>query len=393
MIERLFELLIAFLPIFAVYISPIPGVDLGTFLSFVLFVALLVSKRTVSIWKNGTFWALLFYTLADTLFMLLFTSARFSTTTSILFRLFRFLFMLIAYIGVGMTGEFDMKRFLKILRVVTLLVAGYAIAQQIAFRLTGVKLINVFGATKQGVVFNPTLGEYETVYRPPSVFLEPSGVTYYVIPYLCFCLFSDEYSQYFGKKSAIRDALFISIGLIATTSGMGLTSIAIAWLLWVAKILKKKNVRKTFIAVPLLAAAGIAFKTSNLIHYSIERIFNDAGTSAVEARSYGYAVLRELSLFHKIFGTGFGNYDETVYYTSIADILFCTGVVGFVLVAVFYLQLYRKGNAFQKGLVFLSFVLMLGGGIYSATYLCFYLPLLVYIFPNREDVTQPKLQC
>ena len=390
--EGKLELLIVFLPIFAIYISPIPGVDLGTFLSVVFFTLYILKRRSITVRHNGAFWIIIIYTLIDTIAMLSFSSVRYSSATSIYFRLFRFIFLMVAFIGIDMSEEFDMKRFLRILRAITLFVALYAIAQQLFFRVTGMKLVNVFGRTKQGVVFDPLLGKYQDTYRPPSIFLEPSSVTYYVVPFLCFCLLSDEYSKVFEKKNEVIDALVISVGVIATTSGLGLASVVIVWLLWIAKILRNRNGRRFFIAIILLAASTIALRTSSLINYIIERIFTTSEMSAIDARTTGYYIWDSLTAFHKVFGTGFGNYDETIYYTSIADILFCNGIVGLLLVFVFYMQCYHYGSTYQKGLVYLSFVLMIGGGIYSATYLCFYLPLLMYDFPDYEGSNRLMVQ-
>ena len=100
--------------------------------------------------------------------------------------------------------------------------------------------------------------------------------------------------------------------------------------------------------------------------------------NAVEARQGGYLLFDTLSGTYKVFGTGYGNYNDSVYYSSFAEIMFCTGYIGLVLVMLLFLGPLRKGSIFQKVLAVSCVLLMSGGGIYTASYLCLYLPLLVY---------------
>ena len=106
--------------------------------------------------------------------------------------------------------------------------------------------------------------------------------------------------------------------------------------------------------------------------------------SAIDARSTGYVSLSLLNEIQRIFGVGYGNYLETMYYTSLADILFCLGYVGLIINIVLFSKLYIKGCVFQRVLVIATCVLMLSGGIYTATYLCYYFPLIIYFFPGND---------
>lgn len=378
---RIYSIVIVLLPVLAVYKSPIPGVDLGTFTAIVL--APFIVKR-IKIRNDRLFWMLIGYVLLSTVLNLL-SAYRYSETTSIITRTFRFIYMMILFVGINRDENIDMSFYIKALRNVTLFVSIYAVIQLITFRVTGYKLINIFGSTKQGVVFSKLLGQYETTYRPPSIFLEPSSVTYYVVPFLCFCLFEPNYENYVGKRRGLIDAIIVSIGLVATTSGQGVAILGIIWLMWVFWRMRSKNIHKILTIIPIVIAGVIAVMSSSAVEYAIGRIYNTTGLSAFDARATGYVALSQLNNLQRIIGTGYGNYLETVYYASFADILFCLGYIGLIIIVSYYIKLYKYGNGFQRVLVISSLVLMGSGGIFTATYLCFYLPLLSYPFSVVYD--------
>ena len=75
---------------------------------------------------------------------------------------------------------------------------------------------------------------------------------------------------------------------------------------------------------------------------------------------------------------GFGNLPDNMYFSSIADILFTLGIIGLIIVLVLYLKLFIQGKLFQKMLCVVSMILMFGGGLFTATYLLFYLSFIAY---------------
>lgn len=376
--KKVYAFLITFLPMLAVYISPIPGMDLGTFV--VLFYGVYCFFRKPRFWNSPSFLVLILYTLLITVLNLISATKMYSDTFTVVMRVMRFVIMLIIMIEMGYSNDGDETELFQYLRFFSVFVAVYAILQLLFFQITGLKLINVFGSTKQGVQFNSELGKYEAAYRPPSVFLEPSSVTYYIIPYICMALFLD----FDSKKEKQRNffyALIITFGVICTTSGQGVIALAVIWALWLLKELFRGHFGKIFIIVSIVA--GVIWLTSgSILEFTFGRITETEGLSAVEAREIGYKTLKDLDTFHMFFGNGYGNYIESIYYSSIADILFCTGYVGLVLVGIFYISIFFRKSLCQKVMVIATVILMLYGGVYTATYLCLYIPFLVMNVKN-----------
>jgi hypothetical protein len=396
--RKAYTLITVFLPVLAVYSSPIRGFDLGTFVVLGFGVCCILDfflRNKGRIKAPIPLLIVMIYTVVTALVTIIADSSVFySSETSVIMRTARFIIMLFIMLFIATPSYFDYSLFEKYLRRVTLFVSIYAIIQLLFYSITGMKLINVFGATKQGVQFESTLDQYETTYRPPSIFLEPSNVTYYVVPYLAISLFASFSEGKLGERNKRRDfidAVIITLGVVCTTSGQGAIVIMAAWGLWAVVSIFKKGVGKTIGYFPVLGIAAFVLFKSDSFQYTIGRLYTSGNEmSAIDARYTGYLALDFLSGSTKIFGTGYGNYIEKIYYPSFADIMFCTGVVGLVLVLIMYMIYFRKGCTFQKILVILSFVIMMGGGIYTATYLCFYLPLLLFGFSQRARRLKSK---
>lgn len=367
--QNIYILLSILLPVLSIYATPISGLDLGTACILVFSLFLFLFMRGLSFHLGLGLTIILTYSFLVSIPILIGIGTEYSSPSTAFFRLFRFIIILLIMIGCGYSSYYDEKKYASVLRVASIIVASYAIIQSIVFRIAGIKLRNLFGPERGGAIFSPSLGEYENVYRPPSFFLEPSGVTYFLTPLLCYILFRH-------KEMTTNDyliAVVLTIGMIVSTSGQGLLVIALCWGLWVlSRIL---TMRITGIIVALICAT--LFFHYYDVSYSFSRITTNDELNAVDARTGGYDLFKSLSGNDLLFGTGFGNYDEHVYYSSFAEILFCTGVLGLLIVLSFYAILFIRGVYYQRVLVLASLLLMVGGGIYTATYLCLYLPLML----------------
>lgn len=366
---KVYVLLCILNPLLSVYISPLPGVDLGTFAVLLCFVFLFLNNKN-TFKMSMSLAVLICYTIFCTILGL--SGNLYSSEFSIIMRLLRFVIMMVLVLGVGFWTYFDEKYYIKCLSIVSLIVAGYAILQYLTYNLVGIELMNVFGPVKQA----SELDLSDIGYRPPSFFLEPSSATYFMTPFLCYSLFRN--NKY--TRTDYIHIMIVSLGIVVTTSGQGLFVLITCWGIWfLRQILNLKFTRcLLFAGIFFLVYYGFDFQ------YTIERIFTTDELNAVEARSGGYEILQSISIDKLILGHGFGNYDENIYYSSFAEIIFCTGIIGAILVFIMYVRFFVKGVFFQRMLVLSSFILMAGGGIYSATFLCLYLPLLFADFSNRK---------
>lgn len=362
------------MPLLYIYRSPVPGVDWGTALVVLLSFSFLSGNRKHYSGMSSALIVLLLYSVVCTGVNLVIGTTNYSSITSVITRVGRFVVVMVIMMGFGFSNHFVPEKYLRLLRGLTLFVAGYAMLQALVFRLSGVKLINVIGDINRDLALTSALSEYESMYRPPSIFAEPSHASYFMVPYLCYVLFCKSSSDDMMNKKLFREALFVTLGILFTTSGQGLTVLAACWGIWFLRSAKKLNFKSIFIFLCALVLLLYNFDFNS----TINRVTKTEGMSAVDARQQGYLLFEQLSETYKFFGTGFGNYDDHIYYSSFAEILFCTGYIGLSLVLLLFLSPLLKGQMFQKVLAVSCVLLMAGGGIYTASYLCLYLPLLVY---------------
>ncbi|MBO7416003.1 MAG: hypothetical protein J6U22_05455 [Bacteroidaceae bacterium] len=365
--QTVYTILSIILPVLSIYATPINGLDLGT-ACILLFVMVLIGKRTV-FRINTLISVLLVYSFIITIPAILEISTNYSSERIVLFRMMRFILLMVIMIGFGYSNYYCEQKYTKIYEVAAIIVSSYAIIQSVFFKVTGVKLRNIFGTERGGAVFSSSLGEYESVYRPPSFFLEPSGVTYFLTPILCFVLFCDK--KLSAKRFVI--AILITAGILVSTSGQGLLIVALCWGIWGLTRINTMRVGEIII----LIISAIIFFSSYDISYTVSRITTEEEANAVDARSIGYELVKDMKPESFIFGNGYGNYDESVYYSSFAEIIFCTGYLGLFLILLLYSWFFIKGVEYQRVLVLASILLMIGGGIYTPTYLCLYIPLLL----------------
>ena len=365
---NIYNFLCVYMPLLYIYKSPVPGVDWGTALVVLSAVFFLRGGRRHEGSLSIALVAVLVYSVICTFINLLIGTTNYSSLASVALRTGRFVVVMVVMMGYGYRNRFVPGKYLKLLRGLTLFVAGYAILQSLAYRLTGIKLINVIGSVNEDIALSS-----DAMYRPASIFLEPSNATYFMVPYLCYVLFCDPSTKRNNKKR-FREAIFISLGILFTTSGLGLTVLALTWGIWLLRSAKKLNIKSIIISIAVFAFLLYNFD----FNATINRITTTDEQNAVDARQVGYYLYENLSATYKMFGTGYGNYDDHIYYSSFAEILFCTGYVGLILVLILILTPLFKGQMIQKVLALSCVLLMMGGGIYTASYLCLYLPLLLY---------------
>lgn len=377
-VRRIYTIIVVFFPLLSIYVSPVSGVDLGTllfcgigvFVFFENFSKIKIQKELL---------LLLFYTLSITIFSLA-SFTLYSPKVSILMRVFRFLILLFIF---SFCNEryFNFKYGLRLLQKITIIASIYLIIQSSVYSVTGYILPKFIpGLTRlKGIVDNRILSEYANFYRPTSFFLEPSSFVYFSALMLVCSLFIN--SSFLIKKRTLT-AILITVAMILSTSGQGFIVVVVVWGYWIILLIRKNQKRlkmykrRIFLFLPFIFIWVIQ---SEIIKKILGRIFvkDLEAMSAVDARAGGYDMFNQLPVVRKIIGVGFGNLPDNIYFSSIADILFTLGIVGLIIIFCFYFKLFRKGEKFQKLLCVISFILMIGGGLFTATYLVFYLSFMM----------------
>jgi hypothetical protein len=390
-LKKWFTLLVVMMPFLSMY-TAVAGIDLDTIL-FLITIPFLVSQMINSRDKIRTSTPLLiliFYVAIITTINLLVGTTHYSSQSSIILRTGRYCLLMFTVLVLGLNDVFDYGYAIKALRTVTLLAVAYIFIQLAVYFATGFILPNSIGGALSTNIYGTTFPRLESFANEPAEFV------YYTAIYLTYCMFN---TKQLSRKKTI-EVLFISAGILISTSGQGLLVLVILWGIMFARKLVKKESRQSkaffILTLPIIAIALFGLSNSELVNYTIDRVINPASSyTAVNARSTGYQALELLPTKKLIFGVGFGNYIDYggYYYSSFAEIIFCTGIVGLILVLAVYFPIFFKGDLVKKVLVIISIALMLGGGIYTANYLCIYLSLMLYGIYTDQKLPIDTLAC
>lgn len=339
---NLLMLLLALAPILQHYRKVVVNPSLGiiTVFSAIAFVGLLSLPR---IRVNTAFLLLMLYGVY----------ASFIHGISVIY-LLREMVQLVVYLAV-INGLVDMREFLKFCRIIAVFATILIIVQYFCFYILGfhlqlvaIPLLNPdnsqwFGLIRTGLI--AVTGKRISFYRPSSIFLEPSHFAIFCIPVIVTTLFS----RTGDEKRERLIALFVSGGVLLSTSGMGIGIVTLCWAFYLVFFFGQKGKARTvewkklfsnrsimlavlFVFVMFLLLAFVPF-----LRKSVTRIFfSGAGSkhSAIEGRTLtGINSLKLMQGIRKLIGFG-DIYDISDW--NMAAFFFVTFRFGWLGTALFY---------------------------------------------------------
>ncbi|MBR4147577.1 MAG: hypothetical protein IKU00_06800 [Bacteroidales bacterium] len=192
-------------------------------------------------------------------------------------------------------GSVNISYFFKYATKIAVLATVAIIIQYIAHYLVGrtIDFRPLSLLVSQDVIWVRTAENYGAagfMYRPSGFFLEPSHFFLYSFPIICISLLSVK-----RNRNNIRTALFLSLGLLLTTSGMGIAVVLGLWMLYYliyrklsnynVRIGKVINVNNVALVIVFIIIVFVAYLWIPFFHNSIQRVFTEDETSnAIEGR-------------------------------------------------------------------------------------------------------------
>lgn len=242
----------------------------------------------------------------------------------------------------------------------------------------------------------PILGK---LYRPSGFFLEPSHFYLYCFPVLTLCLLYPEVTKW-----RMQHAIMISIGMVLSTSGMGIAATAGLWGLYLVfyKYNKKISIRSilsgrtVIIAIGLIIALVVAYIAIPVVKSSVDRIFfNTSGSTAIDgrirlARNY----ISKMQGKEIVLGVDYSVGDLEFNMSGFFATYIKTGLIGLLLTYGFYVQGMFKFNREYFWLTFIIIVTSLfSAHTHGTFYMLYYVIFLVngyYENGTPLGVSQPK---
>lgn len=388
--QKFYNTIIVLLPVLAQYSILDKKLDFDVIAMIII--ALITMVRGLKFNVNFIIWLIIGYTILITSIGSLF-STHYSTITDIIFRSGKYCLYLFIIEFIGSKKLFNYKLMMIYYRRVVYAAFIYIVIQAFFYYLLGITLPCKIGAISDSVT--PT-----EIGRLHSFYSEPADLSYSIIPFICCCLFGGENNS---SKRNIKDALIGSLAIIISTSSQGLVALGLIWAIWIF-IFSPQWIKISGKVITMLAIILVIVVASKLgvLQYTYGRLDIASPETAFSARNSGYTALGLLNDREWVLGTGYGNYINknlyglyiwgvNVYYSSYAEYLFTTGIVGTLLFYGYVLSRFKRGNSVSKVIILVFLLLSIGGSPTSAKYLPIYLS-LIYMRRKTEISNANSIQ-
>lgn len=370
--EKVIAIMIAFLLLFAHYKSAF-GMSLSTLILLILFPSILfklIIRRKIvlipivpialfmlfRIWNHGIELTEFFLSLL----VLLYVLAAINSLIS-----FRCFLQTILYVAVAAT-----------VCLIIQYISYYIFHQHINFIPT--YLLNDFMLNQTHVAVTSAIGN--GLYRPSAFFTEPSHYSQYVFPLLFYLLLSPNIN-----KEKICYALLISCGLILTTSGVGIATAIVLWIVFLYFYTFQKSRRQFLKGIIFIVLFVIVFivlcARIEIFREAILRLFGESTLStynSIDGRTKGgMLLLSTLDKQYWIFGIDKYESISGYYVSGLFEIILTNGIVGLTLYLLIFLQHIIISRRDFKIFSVFCMVLLVYSNIYSLQYMIYY---FVFIF-------------
>ncbi len=405
--KEVFSYLIVFMMLGNVYLFPLfTSLDLGEILLIIFIPYFLIHIKKITLNRRfSLIYLFLGYSLFITLAMVVFLNGNVSNVFSRMVRDL-FYYFIVFFLGYHL---FDLRTFKKAVVLFCVVLSAFIILQVIVYM--------VWGYLIPGFVLNMKLNDGDfTGYQLYSHYLEYARIAGYLKPngFLCEpahcaqCFFVSILILLFGpvkEKNDLKLALFISVGMILTMSTSAMLYLAFAWGVWSFKE-SKRNFLKIITIVIIVSILGyLGLKNGKLdnlvsvINRFTQTLEGAHITNSSQLRMLrGFQIFFALPLICQFFGIGFGNYSAAMslissnvnismlnneYMNTVSYILVSSGFVGFLILSLFFINLYKNGSSFKRIMVLALLLISLGSSIYSSP-ICVWLMLLI-LYPGKTD--------
>ena len=253
------------------------------------------------------------------------------------------------------TGAVDSSFFRKTIEIIAIAASIAVLFQTLSHYIVGghIPLIipSLCTESVQSSYSNLILtGMASRLYRPSAFFLEPSHFTQ-------FCVFA-LVSSLFRKKARLKTAFLISLGMLATTSGMGIIMILVSWAFWLFIYnleATKRNLPKYLI---MLLVALLLFIFVYQIPFIQQAVLRVTEGEAIKGRWFWWdKYFSQFNISDLTFGFGTSSLPSE-YFIGFMSYIWSYGIIGFTLYSIGCIQMFFKSKIVSKYLILLIFSLM-----------------------------------
>lgn len=372
-INSWFTFFIVLLPFLYQYKSPISVISLGELIliPFIGFYLINFKWDRVRYHCYNGYYLYIFAVILASIMASINGYYRISEFTTVLVRIIYYSLLILVSLK-----KFDINEGLKLVRFFSVIFSVYVVIQYIMYKSMGVTLPTVLNPNW---VFSAESGNrtnyseyYRFIYRPSSLFLEPSYYALFAGVGLSSALFNENYRQQ-KKQSGLVMGVIITVGMVVSTSSAALLLIIVNWFAYLYKMFcieRRRVTRSKLLLVTLLCVFMIALFKSPLAVTLLTR--TKGGGSFSNRITRGFILAKSMNFYQILFGVGINNIEGFMHYNSIVTIYdegnlnyvssmigtyLCSGVFAFIFYIRVFLLSYTKSNHLLGKILTISFFL------------------------------------
>ncbi len=306
--------------------------------------------------------------------------------------------VMILYVLAAAAGCINIKYYLRTALCISFLACMCIILQYIAYYGGGIHIQMVptslflpeaeqwIEGAKTGVV--GITGRVSDLYRPSAFFLEPSHMFLYTFPHLFVALFAPDFS-----RKRLYLALVFTVGLLFTTSGMGILTVAGAWGVYFALTSRRSNrvrlqnllkVRNLTMILLLLVGGAVIILAVPFVRGSVMRFLDLSHGGAIAGRTRLAADLIAKSLTGRKVLFGVTNTLEGLDFnmSGFAATLYKFGLIGVLLsYTTYFFGIFRTKNQY----FWISLMVVVISFFSAHTHGTFYMIYYVFLILEGND--------
>lgn len=388
-----FTVAVAILPLLATYSSGIPGFSAADVVLVCFFIVTLLRYRSplrnnFAVSPNLIYIAIYLIVLLSLISLATQKDAQF---VNVAIRTIRYFFYL-SVVGVCSRRILDIPMCEKAVVFVCIAATSYIVLQFALYHTSDVILkgfLPFLSVYEEGYATTNYESIYSSMYRPTSFFLEPAHYARYQLIGLAVCLFSS--NSFSHKNRSIFVAIFISIGILISTSAQGYLLMFIIWLVWIVKQLcetQNNTVRNVLLClIPFLPLIIYAVFSTQVVELTIKRALNwdvSNTNTAIGARIGGLQYYIDLPFLYKIIGCGFGVVPEHAWLSSAAYWLYGSGIIVFLLYLIYGLICIKPLHGAKKCILLVFLALFFSDDSFYS-YMCIIFISLSLLAPRKPE--------
>lgn len=377
-VVRVYSAVVALLPVIASYASGIPGFSLAdVILAGCCVIALLGAHTQKNVFTVRpvliciAMYLIVFFSLLSVQFQ------REPEYVNIIIRTIRYFFYL-TVVALCSRKLLDIAYCKKMVKTIAVLATVFIGIQYVLFAYFHVLLkgfLPFLNLYVDGYANTDYAALYQTMYRPTSFFLEPAHYARYAVLGVTLYLFDGEVLSF----KEIVASIFISVGVLLSTSAQGYIFLAIIWLaclLLRIKNLKTAELKVLFyvvclalpiILIVILRLPFVQQTVSRALNIDVSNLTNK--NTAFGARLGGYSAYLDLPFLHKLIGMGFGVVPKGRWLSSAAYWLYGSGCVVFVLYVVYGIMCLVSARGVSRMILLLFLILFFSDDSFYS-YIC-----------------------